>query len=165
VQRVQADYWSAELNRAQERLEKTHLRSPIDGVVTTPHLESLVGRHLSPSDSVLEVIDTAQSNIDTALDEQDAIFLRPGQTARLKLDSFPTQSFSGQVQIVSPMNGMQGDEKVFFARVLVPNPEALIKPGMQGRCKIMAGWHPAGYVLFRRPAMWIYSKLWSWFGW
>jgi len=40
-----------------------------------------------------------------------------------------------------------------------------MRAGMQGRGKIWAGWRPAGYVLFRRPAMWIYSKLWNWFGW
>jgi RND family efflux transporter MFP subunit len=165
VQRVQADFWAAELNRAQERLDRTHLRSPIDGIVTTPHIENFVGRHLSASDTFVEVIDSAQSNIDVALDEQESVFLRPGEGARVKLDSFPTQSFAGEVQVVSPVNGFEGDEKVFFARVLVANPNAVIKPGMQGRCKIMAGWHPAGYVLFRRPAMWIYSKLWSWFGW
>lgn len=165
MQRIQADLWGAELTRALERVSKTHVRSPIDGIITTPHIENFVGRHLMPSDPFLEVIDSTQSSVDIALDEQDAIFLRPGQAAKLKLDSFPTQSFGGQVEIVSPVNGFEGDEKVFFARVLVSNPDAAIRPGMQGRCKIMAGWRPAGYVLFRRPAMWIYSKVWSWFGW
>src|SRR5215469_2319916 len=33
IERSQADYWSAELARAQQRLEKSAIRSPIDGVV------------------------------------------------------------------------------------------------------------------------------------
>ena len=165
IQRVQANYWAAELSRAQERLDRTHLRSPIDGVVTTAHVENFVGRHLAPTDSFVEVMDSAQSDVDIALDEEDTVLLRPGEQATIKLNSFPTRSFTGQVQVVSPINGFESDQKVFFARVLVPNPAALLKPGMQGRGKIVAGWHPAGYVLFRRPAMWVYSKLWSWLGW
>jgi hypothetical protein len=60
---------------------------------------------------------------------------------------------------------MDKEAKVFFARVVVPNPERLLRSGMQGRGKVRAGWRPAGYVMFRRTALWVYSKLWSGFGW
>jgi len=165
IQRVQADYWSAELKRAQERLERTHLRSPIDGVVATPHVENFAGQHLEPGAVFAEVIDSAQSTVDDAMDEQSVPLLRPGEHAAVKLDSFPTRTFRGQVQVVSPLGTATEDQRLFYVRVLVPNAEGLIRAGMRGRAKVSAGWHAAGYVLFRRPAMWIYSKVWSWFGW
>src|SRR5438270_10345521 len=43
IQQAQGQYWGAEVQRAHERLEKPHLRSPSPGRVTTPHLENLVG--------------------------------------------------------------------------------------------------------------------------
>lgn len=165
IQRVQADYWSAELKRAQERLEKTHLRSPIDGVVATPHIENFVGRRLEPGVSFAEVIDSAKSSVDVAMDEQSVPLLRPGEKAAIKLDSFPTRTFRGEVQVVSPVGTAAEDQRLFYVRVLVPNAQGLIRAGMRGRAKVSAGWHAAGYVLFRRPAMWTYSKIWSWFGW
>ena len=165
VQRVEADYWGSELARAQERLEKTHLRSPLDGVVATPHVENFLGRHLLPADSFVEVIDSAQAIVDVAIDEQDAALLRAGESATIKLDSFPTRSFHGEVRVVSPVGAMDKEAKVFFARLVVPNGEGLLRSGMQGRGKVRAGWRPAGYVMFRRTALWIYSKLWSGFGW
>lgn len=165
IQRVQADYWSAQLKRSQERLEKTHLRSPIDGVVATPHIENFVGRRLEPGLSFAEVIDSAQSSVDVAMDEQSVPLLRPGEHAAIKLDSFPTRTFRGEVQVVSPVGTSAEDQRVFFARVVVPNAQGLIRAGMRGRAKVSAGRHAAGYVLFRRPAMWTYSKIWSWFGW
>jgi hypothetical protein len=54
---------------------------------------------------------------------------------------------------------------VFFARVAVDNAPGLIRTGMEGRAKISAGWRMSGYVLFRRPAIWLYSRIWNWFGW
>jgi len=48
--------------------------------------------------------------------------------------------------------------------VEVPNPDGIVRAGMQGRSKVSTGWHPAGYVLFRRTGMWFWGKLWSWFG-
>jgi len=165
IQRLQAEYWAAELKRVQQRLERTHLRAPFDGVIATPHVENFVGRHLSPGDSFLEVIDARESSIDVAIDEQDSVLLQAGRRATIKLDAFPTHSFPGQVQIVSPVSSVQDENKIFYARVLVSNPDGLIRAGMHGRGKVVAGWRPVGYVFFRRPAMWIYSKLWSWFGW
>ena len=165
IKRVQADYWSSEVQRAQERLAKTHLRSEIDGVVATPHVENFVGRHLAVGDTFAQVIDSSTASVDVAIDHHEAPFLRAGEAAVVKLESFPTRTFRGRVTVVSPKSEMEGDERVFFARVEVPNPTGGIRAGMQGRGKVSVGWHPAGYVFFRGPAMWFYAKLWSWFGW
>jgi len=53
---------------------------------------------------------------------------------------------------------------VFYARVVVPNQDGAIRAGMEGRGKVRVGWYPAGYALFRRPLLWLYSRTWTWFG-
>jgi RND family efflux transporter MFP subunit len=165
IQRIQADFWASELARARERLDRTQLRSPINGVVATSHVEDLVGRKLMPGDTLAEVVDTSRAIVDVAIDEDDVLLLHPGETASIKLDGFPTRTFHGVVTVVSPRSQVQGVDRVFFARVAVSNPDGAIRDGMQGRGKVVTGWSPAGKVLFRRPAIWIWSKLWSWFGW
>ena len=133
--------------------------------MATPHVENFVGQHLSPADGFLEVIDSTRSSVDLAIDELDAVLLQPGRRATVKLDAFPTRSFSGEVSVVSPVSSLESDQKVYYARILLSDHDSVIRAGMHGRGKVMAGWRPVGYVLFRRPAMWVYSKLWSWFGW
>ena len=165
IQRIQADYWASELGRARERLDHTQLRSPINGVVATSHVEDLVGRKLQPGDTFAEVVDTSRAIVDVAIDEDDVLLLHPGEKASIKLEGFPTRTFHGEVTVVSPSGKAQGPDRYFFARVAVPNPDGAIRDGMQGRGKLVTGWSPAGKVLFRRPAIWIWSKLWSWFGW
>jgi RND family efflux transporter MFP subunit len=165
IQRIQADYWASELARARERLDRTQLRSPITGVVATSHVEDLVGRKLMPGDTFAEVVDTSRAIVDVAIDEDDVLLLHPGEKASVKLDGFPTRTFHGVVTVVSPRSQVQGADRFFFARVLVSNSDGTIRDGMQGRGKVVTGWSPAGKVLFRRPAIWIWSKLWSWFGW
>ncbi|MGH8459320.1 MAG: efflux RND transporter periplasmic adaptor subunit, partial [Nevskiales bacterium] len=165
IQRVQADYWSSEVLRARERLERTHLRAPIAGVVATPHVENLVGRRLEPGDSFAELVDDSRATVDVAISERDVALLESGRGASVKLFGFPTRTFHGAVEVISPRGDPVEDEHIFYARIAVPNPEGLIRSGMQGRAKVSVGWRPAGYVFFRRPAMWIWSKLWSWIGW
>jgi len=165
IQRVESDYWKAEVERAREHLEKIVLRSPIDGRVATPHIEVLVGRSLSRGDTFAEVVDTSHASVDVAIDEVDLGRVKPGQKAAIKLEGLPNRTFRAPVTLVSPKAELVGSERFFFARVLVPNQDGLIRSGMQGRGKVSTGWEPAGWVIFRRPAVWIWSKLWSWIGW
>lgn len=165
IQRAQADYWQSEVARSEQRLNETLLRSPLDGVVATPQVENLVGRKLKFGDTFADILDNSLAQVDVQIDENDVGLLRPGEQASVKLDSFPTRTFHGGVVIVSPQAQLQGEERVFYARVSVPNPDGALLAGMQGRGKIATGWRPAGMVMFRRVAMWAWSKLWEWFGW
>jgi RND family efflux transporter MFP subunit len=165
IQRVQADYWSSELQRSRERLARTQLRSPMDGTVATPRIEDLVGKTLQPGDTLAEVVDTSTATVDVAIAEADANLLHAGEGASVKLEGFPTKTFRGKVTVVSPRADVLDAERYFYARVAVPNGDGAIRPGMQGRGKVRTGWTPAGRVLFRRPAMWLWEKLWAWMGW
>ena len=165
IEKAQADYWAAEVARAQERLERTAIRSPIDGVIATPQLENLVGHKVKDGESFVDIVDNSQAVVDVAVDAGDVALLRVGEKTSLKLDGFPERTFRGQVVVVSPLGILQNSEPTFFARVSVANPDHLLRSGMQGRGKISTGWRSAGVVMFRRTGMWIWTKLWSWFGW
>lgn len=164
IERVQADYWRSEVNRTQELLAQTQLRSPIDGVVATSQVENLVGRRLRYGDSFAEIVDDSQAVVDVAIEDTDASLLKPGATAAIKLNSYPARTFHGSVSVVSPKGELQGDTHVFFARVTLANPDGSIRTGMGGEGKVRVGWYPSGYVMFRRPLIWIYSRLWNWLG-
>jgi Cu(I)/Ag(I) efflux system membrane fusion protein len=127
-------------------------------------VENLVGRRLQYGDSFAEVVDTSRAIVDVAVDDTDAALLRTGLRAAIKLNSFPTRVFQGDVMLVSPKGTLVGDSRVFFARVAIPNGDGRIRAGMEGRGKVRVGWYPSGYVLFRRPFLWLYSRAWSWFG-
>jgi RND family efflux transporter MFP subunit len=165
AQQVQTDYWQAELSRAQQVLDKSKLRSPIDGIVSTPHVDSFTGRKLALGDSFAEVVDTSRVIVDVAIEDEDAGLLRDGQNASVKLNSYPARTFRGQVVMVSQQAENLRESPVFYSRVAIANPDGAIRAGMEGRGKVKVGTYPAGYVLLRHPYIWIVSKLWSWLGW
>ena len=146
-------------------MNRTVIRSPIDGVVATPQIENFVGHKLKDGESFVDIVDNSQALVDVAIDGSDAGLLHSGQKADLKFESFPERTYRGQVIVVSPQGVFKDTEPVFFARVGVTNSDAALRAGMQGRGKIVTGSRSAGVVMFRRPAMWIWAKLWSWFGW
>jgi multidrug resistance efflux pump len=163
--RTQADYLRAEMERTRLRIANAQLRSPIDGVVMTPDLQNAVGEHLDAGGAFAQVLNLASARINIAVDQQDAHLVKAGQTAAVKLESFPAQTLHGQVFSISPEARPSGDSRVFYAHVLLPNGNAELRTGMDGRAKISAGFRPAGYVLLRAPALWLWQKLWGWIGW
>jgi RND family efflux transporter MFP subunit len=165
IQKAQADFWASEVARAEQRLAKTVIRSPIDGVIATPHIENLVGHKFKEGESFADIVDNSEELVDVAVGESDVSLLKPGQSVSLKLDGFPERTFHGKVAVVSPQGVLENAEPVFYARVAVPNPDGALRFGMQGRGKISTGWRSAGVVMFRRVGIWVWTKLWSWFGW
>jgi multidrug efflux pump subunit AcrA (membrane-fusion protein) len=133
--------------------------------VATPHIENLVGKKLSTGDPLIELVNTQSVIVDITVSEQDLKLLKVGAPTYIKLDSFPSTTFRGTVSVISPAGQLVGDNRVFFARIDVPNPDGDLRSGMQGFGKIRVGIRPLGYVIFRDAALWTWSKLWNWFSW
>jgi multidrug resistance efflux pump/GAF domain-containing protein len=163
--RTQADYLHAEMERARLRIANAQLRSPIDGILMTPDLQNAVGEHLDAGAAFAQVLDLTSARVNIAVSQEDAKLVQAGQSAAIKLDSFPAQTLRGRVFSVSPEAQLSGASRVFYAHVLLPNQSAELRTGMDGRAKISAGLRPAGFVLLRGPALWLWKTLWDWIGW
>ena len=163
--RAQAEYLNAEAERARSRVENAQLRSPIAGVVATPVLENAAGEHLDAGATFAQILDLSSAVVDVAVAQGDVSLVQPGQSAVVKLDSYPRLSWHGAVDVVSPQAQPGDGVRTFAARVPVSNGDAVLRSGMTGHAKIFIGYRPAGYVLLRKPALWLWQTLWNWIGW
>ena len=57
IERVQADYWKAEVDEVKTAFDKIQLRAIIDGVISTPHVEDFTGRKLQQGETFAEIVD------------------------------------------------------------------------------------------------------------
>jgi transcriptional regulator with GAF, ATPase, and Fis domain/multidrug resistance efflux pump len=163
--RAQMEYLRSEAVRNRARLESAQLRSPIAGIVVTPALQNAAGEHLDAGAAFAQVLDLSTAVVDIAVPQRDAALLLPGQGAAIKLDSYPQRSWHGAVSIVSPQAHSVDGDRTFAARVPLANEDAVLRSGMSGRAKVFIGYRPAGYVLLRAPALWLWQTLWNWIGW
>ncbi|HEY7679467.1 MAG TPA: efflux RND transporter periplasmic adaptor subunit, partial [Terriglobia bacterium] len=116
-----------------------------------------------------ELVDLDQLAVEMNVPETQVNLVRAGSEVSLKLNAFPTDTFSGTVSRVSASTISSEGEQFFVVRAVLPNPDRRVRSGMVGRVKIAAsggwadsGWYPIGYVLFRAPARWAWHKLWVW---
>jgi putative peptide zinc metalloprotease protein len=88
----------AELRRQESRLE---VRAPFDGMVLTPRLQDLVGKHVASGDLLCDFGDLRTIRARIEVSEFDFRELAKEQPVRLKVNSFPAEVFRGRVAELS----------------------------------------------------------------
>jgi RND family efflux transporter MFP subunit len=154
---------AARIALEEERLSRTRLVAPVAGVIVTPRIQERVGQNLAKGAELCVIADVGTVTAEVAVAEEDAALLAPGQPAGVKLNPYPTRTFEGHIARVGAQvreEGKEGKERYVVAEVALSNPDGALKPGMQGKAKIGAGRSNIATLLFRRPARWLYNKLW-----
>ncbi|MEE8200814.1 MAG: GAF domain-containing protein [Candidatus Acidoferrales bacterium] len=167
--RLRMQMHQAEVALFRDKVEKARLRSPGAGVIVTPKVEEKVGQLLEKGELFCELVNAEQLAVEMNVPETNLDLIRPGAQFSLKLNAFPTRTFSGRVERVGAQAvAIEGDQ-YFVVRATFANPDLKARTGMVGRAKIGArggwgdsGWYPIGYVLLRSPARWGWRKVWTW---
>jgi multidrug efflux pump subunit AcrA (membrane-fusion protein) len=152
-----------ELNEYEAKKGLTRIVSPQAGVVTTPKLEEKVGELVKKGDLILEVYDFSTVVAEIEVSEKEVADVSVGLPVVLKARSFPGRTFQGRVTAVAPV-AEEGDvQRLVTVRTEIENPDHLLRPGMSGNAKIVAGKRRLGELFTRRIARAIRVELWSWF--
>jgi HlyD family secretion protein len=95
----------AALGEAQDRLSKTVIRAPMDGVITRLNVDegetAIVGTMNNPGSLLLTVADLSTMEAVVRVDETDVPEVAIGDSASVLIDAFPRQSFVGRVTEIS----------------------------------------------------------------
>jgi HlyD family secretion protein len=116
----------AELDSAQYNLSRVTIEAPIDGIVTRRNIEegetAQVGFTNNPSVVLLVIADMSVIEAQIDVDETDIPAVRNGQPAKVTIDAFHDQTFTGKVTEIgnSPIQvaGATGQQATNF-RVVV----------------------------------------------
>ena len=137
---MKAGYDIAKLN-----LDRTVIRSPIDGVVAKRLIK--VGNTLTPNQVVYVVTDFDPLLAVLYVPENALARIRPGQPATLSADALAGKSFSGRVARLSPVVDPQTG--TFKVTVEVRGPGRDLAPGMFSRVNITYDVHKNALIVPR----------------
>ena len=134
----------ANLQTAKDAMQDTHVRAPINGTVL--ELDAVLGTVISsPTNDVgggtvilkMANLDTVQ--VSALVDETDVGKVQPGVAVTISVDAFPHRTFDGIVLKIEPQAQVSQNVTMFPVEVNIPNPEHVLKPGMNTEVEIHIG--------------------------
>lgn len=120
-------------------LERTEIRSPVDGVVVQRQVD--LGQTVAASLSAPVLFQIAQDlrtiDIYANIDEADVGRLKPGQPASFTVNAYPNRTFSGRVEMVRL--GAQTIQNVvtYTGVIRVENRDMALLPGMTANLQVV----------------------------
>jgi HlyD family secretion protein len=96
----QVDVAKAAVDSAQDSLDKTTIVSPLDGTITVLNSqlgERVLGTVQNAGTDIMTISDLNEMEARVDIGEMDVVLIWPGQKARLEVDSFKDQKFTGVV--------------------------------------------------------------------
>ncbi len=96
----QVDMTKAQVDSAQDSLDKTTIVSPLDGTVSVLNSqlgERVLGTVENEGTEIMVISDLSKMEARVDVGEMDVVDIKPGQKATLEVDAFKDQKFSGLV--------------------------------------------------------------------
>jgi len=134
---AQAAASKAALEQARIQLDRTQLRAPFAGIVTSRNIEQ--GEVVTPTRQALSLSDLTSVKVKIYVGETEIGSVKPGQKAGIKVDSFPGKTFEGTVSFIASegeftpkiiQTHKERVKLVYLVEITVPNPNLELKTGM-----------------------------------
>lgn len=129
----------ATLRQATADLDRTLIRSPVDGTVIVRAVEVGTNVAVSLQAPILFTVakDLKKMQINTSVPEGEIGRIRTGQQVQFTVDSYPGRLFRGEVEQVRKQPQTSQNVVTYTVIVSAPNPELLLLPGMTATTKII----------------------------
>ncbi len=145
VAKAQLASTQARLDELSVTLSDTTVVSPVDGFVGRRNLDP--GAFAGANTVVLSVVDIGTVRMVANLVEKDFRRVQAGAQARVEVDAFPGEQFTGHVSRVAPV--FDPATRTATMEIEVPNPGFRLKPGMYARVRLTAERRPDALTVAR----------------
>lgn len=121
-----------QLTQAREALAKVTVTAPIDGVVSQVNV--IVGNMASPSQVAVSMTNTNNLYSEISVAENLVNRISKDQEVKVTVPAVSAEAFTGYIEHVSP--SANPVTNLYTLKIMVTNPEGLIKPGMFAKIEL-----------------------------
>ena len=129
------DRAKASLSLAKEKLSKTKIYSPLEGIVREKRLTK--GDYVRNGSQLLWIVQTDPLKLSFTVPEKDMGKLKIGQDVLFKVDTYPDTEFKGRLGTIYP--SLEEKTRTLQVEALVPNHDNRLKPGLFAKVTLYTG--------------------------
>ena len=119
------------------------------------------GAPVTVGQALFEVAPLDRVKLELAIREDDSAWVKSQLKVKARLDADLQQSLEGMIEKVHPRAEIRDNSNVFIAFTEIDNAADRLRPGMQGKAWIQAGYRPLGWIWLHKGI----HRLRMWTGW
>lgn len=159
---AQAAQSAAQVQLIEDRLSRTRLVAPFDGVVVSGDLRQLVGTPIETGKVLFETAPLDAFRVVLQVDERDIGYLAHGQRGSLLLPGIPGENFNFTVTQITPVAVAQDGRNFFRVEAHMESGVQRMRPGMEGVGKVSVGRYRLIWIWTRTLTEWLTISFWNW---
>jgi len=161
---VQAQIAQAEsqLALADEKLSRTRIVAPFDGVVVSGDLSQLLGAPIEKGKVLFELAPLDQYRVVLRIDERDIGFVQAGQQGELALAGVGGDTLAFVVKTVTSVSTAQDGRNFYRVEAQLTDASPRLRPGMEGVGKVMIESRRLAWIWTRHFLNWVRLSAWNW---
>ena len=152
----------AQLQLVDERLARSSIVAPFDGVVVSGDLSQLLGTPVEQGKVLFEVAPRDRFRIILKVDERDVAGLKLGQPGELLLSGLPGEVMNFSVKQITPVSTTEDGRNYFRVEAQLEGAPARLRPGMEGVGKVLVGQARLIWIWTHGLTDWLRLTLWDW---
>jgi RND family efflux transporter MFP subunit len=152
----------AQLALAEDKLARTSLVAPFDGVVVSGDLSRVIGTPVDQGRTLFEIAPLDGFRVVLQVDDRDIMRVAAGQHGELVLSSLPDRTMPFTVSAIMPVATQVDGRNVFRVEAHVEGLPSRLRPGMEGMGKVLVGQSNLLWIWTHRFFDWLRLGLWSW---
>lgn len=157
---AQVEQADAELAVAQEKLTRSVLVAPFNGVIVSGDLSQQLGAPVQRGQVLFEIAPLEDYRVVLKVDEGDIRQVAEGQRGELVLASMPGTRLPFKISRITPVSTAEDGKNFFRVEAKLEQGAERLRPGMEGIAKVQAGERKLIWIWTRHLTDWLRLKLW-----
>jgi multidrug efflux pump subunit AcrA (membrane-fusion protein) len=160
---------SAQLNQVEaalalvaDKLARTALKAPFDGVVISGDLNPLLGTPVEQGKVLFQIAPLDKYRVILQVDERDIAHVKKGQPGQLTLSGMLSDRLGFAVDQITPISTAQEGRNFFRVEARLENSSERVRPGMEGVGKIVVGERKLIWIWTHSLVDWLRLSIWKW---
>jgi Barrel-sandwich domain of CusB or HlyD membrane-fusion/GAF domain len=159
---AQIDQAEAELSLTTDKIARSKLVAPFDGVVVSGDLNQLLGTPVEQGKMLFQVAPLDAYRVILQVEERDIAHVAVDQRGELTLSGIPDKIMDFTLTQITPVSTSLEGRNYFRVEAHLANASERVRPGMEGLGKIVVGQRKLIWIWGHSLYDWMRLSIWKW---
>jgi len=152
----------AELALTSEKISRTKIAAPFDGIVISGDLSQLIGSPIELGKELFKLAPLQSYRVILQIDERDIRNIAVKQSGKMLISGISNAPIDFRVSKITPIATAENGANFFRVEAELADAPPQLRPGMEGVAKVSIGQRRPWWIVTHTFTDWLTLQLWNW---